>query len=295
MSATLRAALWMVGGIASFSLMAVAGRVLSSAHDTFEIMLYRSVVSFVILLVAARVLGSLGQVTTRKMGLQLTRNLFHFVAQNLWFLALALIPLAQVIALEFTSPIWVALMAPLVLGERLTRVRALAAVIGFAGVLIIVRPDVGGISPPMLAAALAAVGFAASALFTRKLTRTETVTCIMFWLTSMQAVMALICAGADGQIALPPAWALPWFLIIGATGLSAHVCLSSALALAPAAVVMPMDFLRLPVMALIGALFFHEPLQITVLIGAAIIFGANALNLRSRSPEDMPQGHVGKT
>lgn len=287
MSATLRAALWMAGAIAAFSLMAVAGRVLSSEHDTFEIMLYRSVVSFVLLIAGARAMGTLPQITRRRLGLQLVRNLVHFVGQNLWFLALALIPLAQVIALEFTSPIWVALLAPLVLGERLTRVRAIAAAVGFVGVLIIVRPGSGGISPPMLAALLAAIGFALSALFTRRLTRTETVTCIMFWLTLMQAVMALACAGADGRIAWPAAWAWPWFLVIGATGLVAHACLSSALALAPAAVVMPMDFLRLPVMALIGALFFAEPLQLSVVIGATIILAANWLNLRYQKSGDL--------
>ncbi|NDR58270.1 DMT family transporter [Pseudoruegeria sp. M32A2M] len=272
----------MAGAISSFSLMAVAGRAVSFEHDTFEILFYRSIVSFLLVLIVGTATGAIRQVNTQNMRLHLLRNVFHFTGQNLWFFALALIPLAQVIALEFTSPIWVALLAPLVLGERLTRRSAIAAFVGFAGVLVVVRPQIGGLSPAMIAAAASAIGFAGSALFTRKLTRTATITCIMFWLTVMQAVMGFICAGIDGQIALPSAQAVPWLALIGLTGLSAHFCLSSALSLAPASIVMPMDFLRLPVLALIGLLFYGESVDALVILGAVIIFCANWLNLRPR-------------
>jgi drug/metabolite transporter (DMT)-like permease len=276
----------MLCAITSFSMMAVAGRTVSPVHDTFEIMFYRSLVSLALVLVVGGAFGRLGQITHRSLGLHLKRNICHFTGQNLWFYALALIPLAQVISLEFMSPIWVALLAPLVLGERLTVVRGIAAVLGFAGVLVILRPDVSGISPAMLAAAASAIFFALSALFTRKLTRTETIICIMFWLTLMQAIMGFIFAGYDGDIALPPAWAVPWLCLVGFTGLSAHFCLSTALSLAPASVVMSMDFLRLPVMVTIGALFYSEPIDLFVLLGAAMIFGGNWLNLsdKDRNP-----------
>ncbi|WP_068112333.1 DMT family transporter [Tropicimonas marinistellae] len=290
----LRAAFWMAGAISSFSLMAVAGRAVSLEHDTFEILMYRSIVSFGIVLVIGGATGALSQVNTRNMKWHLARNLCHFTGQNLWFFALALIPLAHLMALEFTSPIWVALLAPLILGEKLTATRALAALVGFAGVLIVVRPEVGSLSPPMIAAAAAAIGFAGSALFTRRLTRTESITCIMFWLTLMQAVMGAICAGIDGHIAVPSATAMPWLALIGATGLAAHFCLSSALALAPAAMVMPMDFLRLPVMAAIGMAFYSEPVDAWVLVGAAIIFGANWLNLRGRTAGNRPVTAAGR-
>ena len=276
----LRAALWMAGAVSSFSLMAVAGRAVSFEHDTFEILFYRSIVSFLIVLAVGSATGAIRQVNTRNMKLHLLRNLFHFTGQNLWFYALALIPLAQVMALEFTSPIWVALLAPLVLGERFTRLNLISAVVGFVGVLIVVRPEIGNISPAMLAAAASAVGFAGSALFTRRLARTASITCIMFWLTVMQAAMGLICAGIDGEIALPSAQAMPWLALIGVTGLAAHFCLSTALSLAPAPIVMPMDFLRLPVLALIGLLFYGESLDALVIVGAAVIFAANWLNLR---------------
>ncbi len=271
----------MAGAIASFSLMAVAGREVAPTHDTFEILLYRSIVSFLIVMAVSGATGTIRQINARNLGLHLLRNGSHFIGQNLWFFALVLIPLAQVIALEFTAPIWVALLAPLVLGERLTWRSGLAALVGFAGVLVVVRPGLGTLSPAMLAALGAAVCFAFSALFTRKLTRTTSITCIMFWLTVMQGGLGLLCAAADGQVALPSAPAVPWLLLIGLTGLSGHFCLSKALSLAPATIVMPMDFVRLPVMALAGLLLYREPIDLFVILGSALIFSANWLNLEA--------------
>jgi len=280
----LRAASWMLGAIVSFTAMAVAGRELGSSHDTFEIMTWRSLVGIVIVLSVAGAAGTLGQVRTRRMGLHLTRNAFHFAGQNLWFFAITAIPLAQVFALEFTSPIWAMLAAPLLLGERLTRMRLISAAIGFVGVLIVARPGVSGaLSPGLAAAALAAVGFAGAALFTRMLTRTESITCILFWLTVTQAAFGLICAGADGVIAPPTAQTAPWLVLVGLAGLLAHFCMTRALSLAPAALVMPVDFARLPIIALVGVLLYAEPLDWPVLLGAAIIFAGNYINIRAET------------
>lgn len=276
-----RASLWMIGAIASFSAMAVAGREVSFELDTFEIMLYRSLTGIVIVVCVAGASGALGQITTRHMGLHLVRNMAHFTGQNLWFFAIATVPFAQVFALEFTTPIWAILLAPLILRERISRMGLIVAGIGFAGILVVARPSPEAMSPGLVAAALCAVGFALSALFTRRLTRTETITCVLFYLTVMQALFGLVCAGLDGDIALPSAVSVPWLLLIGCAGLMAHFCLTNALALAPAAVVMPIDFARLPVIAVIGMAFYSEELDPLVFLGAAVIFGANYLNILS--------------
>ena len=277
--AVLRAALWMLGAVVSFSSMAVAGRAVSFELDTFEIMLYRSVVGFVLVLVVAWATGHARGITTRSPGLHLVRNLSHFTGQNLWFYAITMIPLAQVFALEFTSPLWVLVLSPLILGERMTRVRALAAVIGFTGILIVARPGPETINAGTLAAAGAALGFAGSILATKRLTRTETLTCILFWMTLTQIVFGLICAGLDGEIALPSAVSVPWLFVIGCAGLMAHVCLTTALSIAPAALITPVDFLRLPLIAVIGLMVYGEAIDAAVMIGAAVIFGANYVNL----------------
>ncbi len=278
-AAVLRAGLWMLGAVVSFSSMAVAGRAVSFELDTFEIMMYRSVVGFVLVLGVAWVTGRARSITLRSPGLHLVRNISHFTGQNLWFYAITMIPLAQVFALEFTSPLWVLVLSPLLLGERMTRVRALAAIVGFSGILIVARPSAETINAGTLAAAAAAIGFAGSILATKRLTRTESLTCILFWMTGTQIVFGLVCAGVDGDIALPSPASLPWLVVIGCAGLMAHVCLTTALSIAPATVVTPVDFLRLPLIAVIGLMVYGEAIDAWVLIGAGVIFGANYLNL----------------
>ena len=274
-----KAVAFMTGAIASFSAMAVAGREVSFELDTFEIMMYRSFVGIVLVLALGWYFGTLGQITRRHMGTHFTRNIAHFTGQNLWFYAVTVIPLTQLFALEFTSPLWVLLLSPMVLGERLTRMRVLAAVMGFVGILIITRPWEYGISFGITTAALSAVAFAWTTLMTKKLTRTESVTCVLFYLTVMQAVFGVICAGYDGDIAIPSLTALPYVMVIALCGLLAHFCITSALSVAPATVVIPVDFARLPVIAVIGMLAYGEALDILVLTGAVLIFVGNYSNI----------------
>lgn len=271
----------MIGAIVSFTAMAIAGRAVSLDLDTFEIMMYRSLIGILIVVSVASLAGTLREVRTEKLGLHFIRNLSHFAGQNLWFYSITVIPLAQVFALEFTSPLWVMVLAPLVLGERLTRSQAIAAIIGFIGILVVTRPSPDTFEIGILTAALAAIGFAGSAVFTRKLTRTESITCILFFLTVTQAGMGIVFAGYDGDIALPTAASLPWVVVIAIAGLVAHFCLTIALSLAPATIVMPIDFTRLPIIAIVGVVLYAEPLDPFVMIGAVLIFGANYYNIWS--------------
>ncbi|MDO7608143.1 MAG: DMT family transporter [Loktanella sp.] len=280
MNNTLKAALWMIGAITAFTSMAVAGRAAASNLDTFEIMLYRSLVGLAIVLSVASFAGTLGQIRRDKLPLHIMRNAAHFTGQNLWFFAITVIPLAQVFALEFTTPIWVILLSPILIGERITKIGAIAAAIGFIGILIVARPDPEAINAGLISAALCAIAFALTAIATRKLTQTETITCIMFFLTAIQACLGLIFAGFDGDIALPNAQTLPWVCLIGVAGLTAHFCMTKALSIAPASVVMPIDFARLPIIAVVGIMLYDEPVDALIFLGGALIFGANYLNIR---------------
>jgi drug/metabolite transporter (DMT)-like permease len=233
-NSSLKAALWMMGAVGSFTAMAVAARQINHVHDSFEIMLARSGIGFVIVLVVGAAMGQLGSISTARLGGHALRNLVHFTGQNLWFWALGLIPLAQVFALEFTSPIWVILLSPIFLGEKMTRSKVVSAGPG-----------------------------------------------ILFWLTVFQFLFGLVAAGFDGQITWPTAQTLPWLILIGAAGVFAHLSLTSALSLAPASYVVPLDFLRLPVIAAVGAYAYSEPLDPYVMIGGAIIFAGIWLNIRA--------------
>lgn len=283
MSSTLKAALWMTGAIASFSSMAVAGRELSTYHDTFEIMMYRSFVGIVIVSLVLSLRGGWAQVSTRALGLHGLRNVVHFTGQNLWFFAVTLIPLAQVFALEFTMPLWVIVLSPFLLGERLTPVRALAAILGFIGILIVARPGATPIGLGVICAASAAFFFALTTISTKKLTQVASIGCIMFWLTLMQAVLGMIASGYDGQVALPTLATAPWLILVGLAGLLAHFCITNALSIAPATVVVPFDFVRLPTIAVVGMLLYGESLDIWVFLGAAVIFAGNYLNIWSET------------
>lgn len=274
----LAAAGWMIGAIASFTAMAVAGRELSAALDTFEIMFYRSAIGLPLVAAALFAMkGWRGAATARPLA-HAGRNVIHFAAQNLWFYGVATIPLSQLVALEFTNPIWVALLAPLLLGERLTGAKLAAALLGFAGVLAIARPGGGALEWGHAAGLGAAIGFALTNMATRGLSRTDGMLCILFWMTLSQAAMGLICA-LPGGLAWPPPALAPWVGAIGVLGLSAHLCLTRALALAPASVVAPMEFARLPVVAVVGLWLYGEPLTLALAAGAALILAANALNL----------------
>ena len=279
MSPTLRAAAWMTGAIVSFSSMAIAGRTLASELSSFEIMMYRSFIGVIVILAIGATFGKFGEVRLDRLRLHGLRNLCHFIGQNLWFSALPLISLAQLFALEFTSPIWVVILALVFAGEGLTRARALAVAMGFTGALVVARPGFGGDPFGLTLAALSAVAFAGSIVSTRLLTRTETIYGILFWLTTMQLVMGLVSTGFDGVIAWPSATAWPWVVLVGIAGLVAHTCLTNALAVAPAVVVTPMDFLRLPAIAIVGAMFYAEPIDLLVLIGAGLIFAGNYANV----------------
>jgi len=279
----LAAALWMTGAIAAFSAMAIATRQIKGVHDTFEILAFRSMIGFVIVLCAGLALGQLRRIRTDRLGSHVLRNIFHFTGQSLWFYAVTLIPLAQVFALEFTSPLWVILLAPIFLGERLTRRKLLAAALGFAGALIVAHPDFGRVEPGVLAAAGAAIFFASTTLMTKALTRGEAVISILFWLTLMQAGFGTLAMLATGQVTLPGLATLPWLGLIGIAGITAHLCLTTALSLAPASSVVPVDFARLPLIAVIGAVFYAEPVGITLFLGATLIFLGIWITLRTVS------------
>jgi drug/metabolite transporter (DMT)-like permease len=277
----LLAAVWMIGAIAAFTAMAVATRQIKGVHDTFEILAFRSMIGWVIVVALAASFRKLGNVRTDRLPSHLVRNVFHFTGQSLWFWAITMIPLAQVFALEFTSPIWVIMLAPLVLGESLTRRKLMAAALGFAGVLIVARPDFGHIEPGVLAAAGAAFFFASTNLMTKALTKGEPILSILFWLTLMQSVFGTMAMTAFGTVTLPSLATLPWLVLIGIAGITAHFSLTTALSLAPASTVVPVDFARLPIIAAIGAVFYNEPVELTLFLGAALIFAGIWLTLGS--------------
>jgi drug/metabolite transporter (DMT)-like permease len=283
-NAPLAAFAWMGGALISFTCVAIAGREASRVLDTWQLMAWRGLFSIVLVSVVAVLIGRTREtMATRQLGLHVGRGIIHFGAQFSWLHALPLIPLAQLFALEFTSPLWVALLAPFILGERLTSWRIIAAVIGFAGAMIVVQPGTGvaaglSIGRGEAFALLSAVGFAISMICTKKLTRQDDSFRILFYMIAVQAVMALVVVAWRGLI-VPPVPTLLWAFAIAVAGLTAHFSLAQAFQRADAIVVAPMDFLRLPLVALVGVVLYQERLNPWVLVGAAVVVFANLLNM----------------
>ena len=288
-SEPMKATVWMIGAMFSFSLMAVSGRELSTSLNTFEIMLFRSIIGFLIVLVIGYFARTLFEIKRGRLGLHFFRNLAHFSGQNLWFLAVASIPFSQLFALEFSTPVWVALLAPLFLGEVLTKQRALAVILGFAGVLIVARPDINQFDFAIIAAVACAICFAGSMMATKKLTSDQSITCILFWLTLMQLAMGLVATVFMGTITFPEGVNIIWIMIVGIGGLTAHFCITNALTLAPAIVVIPLDFMRLPLISVIGFLAYGEAFELPILFGAGVIFIAIMLNLKAEKQRQSRQ------
>jgi|TARA_B110000003_G_scaffold54232_1_gene54101 drug/metabolite transporter (DMT)-like permease len=282
---TIKGSLWMVGGVFCLTSMAVAGKEISLQIDTFEILFYRSVIGVSIILFFLVKKNQLHEINLKEISTHLKRNVAHFTGQNLWLYALASITLAEVTSLEFTMPIWIVLFSYLMLNEQMDKFKIISVCIGFIGVLITVRPDIESINLGLIAAAISAIVFALTNIYTRRLTRTESTLTILFFLTAMQLIFGLITSLLDGRLDIPTTENIVWIVVIGFAGLGAHYCITTALSLAPPTVVAPIDLLRLPIVVLIGVMFYSEQGDMFIYLGAALIIFANFINLKKANTQ----------
>jgi drug/metabolite transporter (DMT)-like permease len=278
--AALRGALWMVGALLSFSLMAISVRELLHTMGSFEILTIRSLMSLAFLLVLLPSRG-LAALRTRHFGLHLLRNCFHFAGQYAWVYAISMLPLATVFAIEFTMPVWAAVLAMLFLGERLNQGRVVMLSLGVVGVFVMLRPGVGVIQPAALVMLLGAFAYASTMVATKRLAGKDSAFAILFYMAAIQLPLGLV--PALPQWVWPGMRDLPWVFVIGAVGLSAHYCMTRAFRLADAMVVVPIDFLRLPLIAVVGMLLYGEPLELAIMLGAGVIFAGTFYSIRRES------------
>ncbi|MFZ0193440.1 MAG: DMT family transporter [Pseudolabrys sp.] len=277
-----RVVLWMVGALLSFSVMAVSIRELSRAGlSIFEILAIRSGVALFVLLALLAVRKDLRvHALPRRMGLNLFRNTVHYASQYSWALSLTMLPLATVFALEFTMPAWTAVLAVWFLHERMTPSRLGVVILGLIGVLVILRPGIASFNPAAILVLLAAFGYAITMITTKQLTKTETTFGSVFWMAVIQLPLSLI--GSDPTVFLrfEPRHILP-AIGVGMAGLTSHYCLSNAFRFGDATLVVPLDFMRIPLIAVVGWAFYGERLDVFVLLGAMIIVSGVLWNLRS--------------
>ena len=282
--------------LVSFSLVAVTGRAASKGVTTSELIFLRNLIGAVILIAVLWLKGwRFRDVKTDVLPLHLARNIIHFGAQYSWLYALTLMPLAELFAIEFTAPLWVAIIAPFVLRERLTGGRIVAATLGFVGAIIVAQPGVLNgafqmtFSEGSKFALMSAIGFAFSMVTTKFLTRTEPVFRILLIMHVVQTII--------GAFFLPRGFPMPpldiflWVAGVAVAGLTAHYGLAAAFSRADAMIVAPLDFLRLPLIAVVGAWLYGEALGVAVAVGAGTVVAGNLVNLWS---ERRARGRAGR-
>jgi drug/metabolite transporter (DMT)-like permease len=274
---------WMTVAMLAFSTMAVSIRGLAGALNIFEILAVRSgsgLIVLAVLIVARPALRA--EIRPRRMGLHVVRNTVHFAAQYTWAWSVTLLPLAAVFAIEFTGPAWVALLAVVLLGERLTPSRTGVLALGFAGVLVILRPGLTTFQPAALLVIAAAFGFAVALTATKSLTATTSTVAILFWMNLMQLPIAL--AGSDLTfLTRLHLGNVPALFGVALSGLASHYALTNAFRSGDATLVVPLDFVRIPLIALVGRAFYGEALDPFVFLGATVIIIGIVWNLRAET------------
>lgn len=267
-----RGLMWMAGSMASFIGMSIGSREMAATMSIQQVMFFRALVGLLIILVVARKLFP--EVRQMKMlKLHFLRNVVHFTAQYLWTVGIVFLPLASVFALEFTMPIWAAFFAWIFLKEKLTTPRIIATIGGFIGVLVIVRPGLAMIHPAAGLVLIAAAGFAIALIVVKELTRHCSPGVIVVWMILIQLPLGFVAALTDWQPVQMVS--VPWMFVSGIGGLTAHYCLAQALKRLEASIVMPVDFLRVPLAAIVGYYAYAEAIDLFVFLGAAIIVLSN--------------------
>ncbi len=269
---TTRAVLLMLFSTVLFGLMAVVIRLASETQHPFEIAFFRNLFGLLFTLPLLFKHG-MGLLKTSKLPLYLLRCAIGTVGMLAGFWAIVHLPLAQAVAISYSTPLFVTIGAVWVLGETV-RVRRWAAVlIGFIGVIILLRPDADTFTGASLVALLAAVMSASVAISIKFLTRTESPDAIVVFTTALWVPMSLVPALLFWQTPSCITWL--WLVLAGFFGTVAHMCWTRALQLGDASILTPISFMQVLVVGVFGWWLFDESVDHYTLIGALIIFGSN--------------------
>ena len=270
-SAIVRGSLWAVISMVSFALVPVAVRQLSGAMPASEMVFFRCLIGFAIMLswYGIRRTGSL---RAARIGPHLARSVLQFVGMVLFFHAIGQMALDKAVAIHFTLPLFVVIFAALFLGEKVGWNRWLATLVGFAGVLVILRPGMVEVGLPAIGVIVSAALYGAGMIYMKIILRADSPTLFNLYSNLLLGAMALPVALFDWHT--PGMDDLPWLLLLGICGATAPYCFAVAMRLLDASIVAPFDYLRLPFTAVMAFLFFGEVPEIWTWIGAAILIAS---------------------
>ncbi|RPI42021.1 MAG: DMT family transporter [Betaproteobacteria bacterium] len=264
-----RGILFMLGATLLFSIMGITARYVSERIHPFEVVFFRLAVGLVLLFPLVLSHG-LKHFRTRCFGLHVVRAVAHVVEMLIYFTGLVMIQYAQVQALTFTTPLFAALLAVIVLRERIHGRNVAALAIGFVGAMVVIRPGFVPVDPGSMLILLSALGWAGVILIVKRLTQTDSSVTITAWIVVLMSPMALVPALF---VWVWPTWSeLCWLVLAGLTGTLGQLAVTQAFRVADTTAVLPIDFTKLIWAALLGYLVFGEVPSIWTWIGGSAIF-----------------------
>lgn len=278
---TLRGVGWMIIAVAGLAGIVIAVRALKPDMTVPQLLFFRAIIGLIAISAIMIPREGLRSLITKRPGFQFLRNATHAGGQYCVFFGVISVPLAVVTSIEYTIPALTAAIAAMTIGEKVNRYRWIGMAVSFVGVLIIVRPGIVPVGIPTMMVILGAVLFSAQNVMVKVLSHTDSASTMVFTMNIVQSVLFL---GPALYLWVAPEWHhVPWLLLLGLSGLTTHFCLSKALVLIDTSVCFPIDFLRLPFIAIIAYLVWDETFSPWVAVGALVIFASTYFSIRKEA------------
>ena len=284
-SPNIRGVGFLVLGMLIFSLQDIAVKWIGGDYPVLEIVTFRSLIALPLTLLFFRYEGGQGLPTTQRHKLEYVRGLFYFLSYTTHFMGLAALPLAEIAAIKFSGPLMITLLSVMILGEKVGPRRWLALLVGFMGVLLIVRPGLAGFNMGSIFILISVLFYALAAILTRKLQTTDSSATMAYYsslvyLTATFILAPLIIFVGDIPNAHPSiaflfhAWTMPslldWVIMsgLGLVWAGGMYCLARAYSLALASIMAPFEYMALPINIMWGFVIWQEIPTLTTLAGA---------------------------
>mgnify|MGYP003385713590 CR=1 FL=1 len=273
MNQQLKSYLWMSLAISSFCLLATIANILSQDYSAVQSVFVRACVGFIFITPILFIKKETIDFSLIK--LHSLRNLTHLIGQLAWFTGFAYLSVAQVIAIEFSVPIWVLFLAAYFLKEQITLIKLFSIILGFIAILFIVQPTMPDFHPMSLLVLGGAFAYAI-AHTTNKNISSKTSALLIIWFMAWMQMLATFPFAIYYWRALSINDFL-WMVVLGLTALSGHFCLSKAIQNIPVSSAMIFDYFRLPLMIIIGWLVFSQTIEWPLALGVILILCANLI------------------
>lgn len=269
--APVRGVLWMVVSAICFSAMTASIRPASADMHPLQVLFFRNLIGLT-LMMPWILRSGIGAMRSKRLPLHILYASLVYLSMSTWYYAINKVTLVDAVALSFTIPFFTTGMAALFLGERVRWRRCLAIATGFGGALLVLRPGFQTIDPNMALILLNIMGWAAAVIMIKVLNKVDSTNAIVSYMFILLTPISLPAALDNWS---DPTWhSVPWILLLGLAGWGGHLCATKAVSLAPTSIVMPIEFIRLPLLGFIGFLVYGELPDHWTLIGSAVIVAA---------------------